>query len=123
MGDTSNGVSAMVRLAYWSERRLGCDVATIGRSGLDRRDTCTLQTSGRHLFYTLVLDGGFLFFYAQPMDTGDPFEHLVTVGDTQDGWNVVARLLQALEHSGITSLQPRPIQLGEVGDPNCFVIG
>ncbi len=120
-GDTSNGVSAMVRCAVWAERRLGCDVASIGRSGLDRKDTCTLQLSGRHLFYTLVLDGGFLFFYAQPMDTGEPLDRILTIGDTRDGWNVVARLLQAFEHSGVSSLQ-RPITLGEAPGRNSFII-
>ena len=117
----SDGVAAMVKCATWCDRRLGLDVAAIGRSGLDRKDTCTLQMSGRNLFYSVTLDGGFIFFYAQPMDTGDPLEQLVSVGDTKDGWDVVSKLLQALEHSGIAKLQPRPLVLGEVG-PDCIVI-
>jgi hypothetical protein len=36
----------------WRERRLGCDTASIGRSGLDRKDTCTLQLSGPTSFST-----------------------------------------------------------------------
>jgi hypothetical protein len=97
-------------------------VDTIGRSGLDRENTCTLQLSGRFLFYSITVDGGSVFFHVCPMDDGSPLERLVSVSDTRDGWNTISRLLEALENSGVAKLQPRPLVLGEVG-PNCIVIG
>ena len=122
MGDSSHGVSAQIRVAIWAERRLGLDISAIGRSGFDRKDTCTLQLGGKNLFYSITIDGGFTFFYAQQMDTGDPLEHIVTVGDTRDGWDILCRLLEALEHSGISSLHPRPLHVGSETGAGAFVI-
>ena len=57
------------------------------------------------------------------MDTGEPLDTLVTVGDCPDGWRTIARLVEALEQSGIKSLKERPIQLGEPGSSDCWAIG
>ena len=67
-------------------------------------------------------DGGFVFLSVQPMDCGDCMERIVGVGDGPDGWQTICRLVAALERSGITSLTPKPIQLGEPGLPDCWVI-
>jgi hypothetical protein len=75
------------------------------------------------LFYSVLLDGGFVFLSAQPMDLGDSLERLVAVGDGSDGWQTICHLIVTLERSGITSLTPKPIQLGEPGSPDCYVIG
>ena len=121
MGDTSSGVSAMVRCALWSEMRLGLATLDIGRGGLDRQNSCTLEMSGRHLYYVVFLDGTFVSVSAQPMDSGADLEKLMVVGDGPDGWRTICQLLQALEHSEIRSLHPRPLEIGDIG-PNGFVI-
>jgi hypothetical protein len=118
---SASGIAAMVRAALWCERVLGLELLGIGREGLAPRESCVLEMCGRCLFYSILLDGGFVFLSAQPMDSGDSLEKLVTVGDCADGWRTVCRLVEALEHSGITSLHPRPLELGEM-DPNGFVI-
>ena len=89
---------------------------------LDPAHSCTLEIAGRHLFYSILLDGGFVFLSVQPMDCGDCMERIVGVGDGPDGWQTICRLVAALERSGITSLTPKPIQLGEPGLPDCWVI-
>jgi hypothetical protein len=56
------------------------------------------------------------------MDNGEGrLEKLLTVGDGPDGWRTICRLLQALEHSEIRSLQPRPLEIGGM-DASGFVI-
>ena len=116
------GVAAMVRAAVWLENRGGLETLNIGRGALDRKDSCTLELSGRHLFYSILLDGGFVFLSAQPMDLGDSLERLLAVGDGPEGWKTLCHLIVALERSGITSLTPKPIQLGEPPGPDCWVI-
>ena len=117
------GVAAMVKAAIWLETRAGLATYYIGRGGLDRRDSCTLELAGRHLFYTVLLDGGFLFLSVQPMDGGDSPGRLIGVGDGSGGWQTICHLIVALERSGITCLTPKPIQLGEPGMADCWVIG
>jgi hypothetical protein len=117
------GVAAMVRAAVWLENRAGLETLNIGREGLAPTNSCTLELSGRHLFYSVLLDGGFVFLSAQPMDCGDSLERLVGVGDGSDGWKTICHLIVAFERSGITCLAPKPIQLGEPGLPDCWVIG
>jgi hypothetical protein len=117
------GVAAMVRAGVWLELRGGLEVLNIGRAGLDRKDSCTLELSGRHLFYTVFLDGGWVFLSAQPMDGVDSPERLIGVGDGPSGWQDICHLIIALERSAIKSLTPRPLQLGTPGSADCFVIG
>ena len=117
-----NGVSAMVRAALWLENTAGLETLAIGRGGLEPKDSCPLEMSGRHLFYVIKMDGGFVFVSVHPMDLGDSPEKLMIVADGPDGWETVCRLLCALERSGITSLTPRPIELGTPGSPDSWVI-
>jgi hypothetical protein len=117
------GVAAMVRAAVWLENRGRLETLNIGRGGLDRKDSCTLELAGRHLFYSVLLDGGFVFLSAQSMDCGDSLERLIGVGDGPAGSQTICHLIVALERSRITSLTPKPIQLGEPGLPHCWVIG
>ena len=55
--------------------------------------------------------------------SSDSLERLVGVGDGPDGWATICRLVAALERSGLTALTPKPIQLGEPGLPDSWVIG
>ena len=52
----------MVRCALWSETRLGLQTLDIGRSAIDRQNSCSLELSGTHLFYSILLDGGLSLF-------------------------------------------------------------
>jgi hypothetical protein len=116
-----SGVSAMVRCALWLEDKLGLETLNIGREGLDPKDSCTLTMFGRHLFYAIKLDGGFVFVSAELMDAGDPPEQLLSIGDGPEGWRTITRLIAALERNKIKSLE-RPIEIGGTG-PNAWVIG
>ena len=79
--------------------------------------------SGRYLFYSIFLDGGFVAVSVQPMDSGDSLEKLMSLADGPDGWKTVCRLLCALERSGLTCLTSKPIELGTPGSPDGWVIG
>ena len=54
------------------------------------------------------------------MDAGDPLECLLTVADGP-GWPVACKLVAALERGQIKSLK-RPIEIGEPGSPDSWVI-
>ena len=110
----------MVRAALWLEDQLGVEILGIGRGALDRRDSCTLEASGKHLTYAIVLDGSFVFLRVQLLDVCDPAEELLSVGDCEAGWKTICRLVGGLERNRITSLQ-RPIEVGP-GGPNSWVI-
>jgi hypothetical protein len=112
-------VSAMVHLGVYVERS-GVNVESIGREGLDRKDSCTLIATGRWLWYSVMIDGGFVFLSACLMDKGDEPQQLLSVGDCSKGWETIARLIGALERNQVKSLE-RPIEAGEGRDG--FVIG
>jgi hypothetical protein len=117
-----SGVGSMVDLASYLSHEFAVEVLSIGREGLDRKDSCTLEMCGRHLFYVVKLDGGFVFLSACPMDRGDAPEQLLSVGDGDVGWKTITKLIAALERNKIKSLQPRPLEIGPPG-PLGFVIG
>jgi hypothetical protein len=121
-GDTSSGVSAMVKCACWCDRRLGLDVEAIGRGAFDRKDTCKLEMCGAHLAYEILIDGGWINLSVQPMDSGESSERLLTIAGGDAGWDTISRLLEAFEHSGIKSLYPSPLHVGSESGPNAFVI-
>ena len=114
-----DGVSGMIRCALWLEMQIGLGILGIGRGALDRKDSCTLQASGRHLAYWVVLDGTFVFLSAQVLDACDPSEQLMSIGDTKEGWETIGKVIGALERHNIKSLK-RPIEAGT--GPNGYVI-
>jgi hypothetical protein len=103
----------MIRAALWFEDTLGMEVLFIGRHGLDRKDTCYLEVCGRHLFYSIKLDGGWVFLSAQLLDAIDCLEPLLSLADGE-GWPTICRLVKALERGEIKSLQ-KPIETGLEG--------
>jgi hypothetical protein len=124
MADKFCGVSGMVRAALWFEDRLGLETLNIGREALQRRDSCTLQTCGRYLFYSITIDGGFVFLDVSPMDRAiGASERLLTIGDTKQGWFDLCRLVQALERNQIRDVKVRPLEIGESGNRDSWVIG
>jgi hypothetical protein len=123
MGDKFSGVSGMVRAALWFEDRLGLETLTIGREALDRRDSCTLQTCGKHLFFLILLDGGFVSLNVTPMDQVEERQRLLTVGDTKEGWSTICQLVAACERNQIRDVKQRPLEIGESGNRDSWVIG
>ena len=117
-----DGLGGMIRFGAWAESVLGIEVMSIGRSA-DSKDDCVMELSGRQLFVCVALRGGWIWVSACGMDEADSPELLFNVGDGPEGWQTVSKFVQALERSGITSLTPKPIELGEPGSPDCFVIG
>ena len=109
----------MVRAALFLDVQLDIEILGIGRSGLDRKDSCTLEAVGKHLTYFVILDGGFVFLRAQVLDSCRPPEELFSTGDTKEGWQLICKLIRALERNDVRSLQ-RPIEAGS--GPSGFVI-
>jgi hypothetical protein len=54
------GVGAQVYAAAWLSRVCSLEVESFGRAALARKDTCLLEMTGRHLAYTILLDGGWM---------------------------------------------------------------
>jgi hypothetical protein len=115
----SYGVAAMVRTAVWLDATVGMEVLGIGRAALERAD-CTLELAGSQLLVRISLLGTWIWLSAGSLDEGEP-EPICNFPDTPQGWADVRRFVRALEISGIRSLQPRPIRIGESG-PNAYTI-
>jgi hypothetical protein len=64
----NSGVPALVQCAAYLAHEFGVETLSMGREGLDRKDSCTAEMYGRHLLYVIKLDGGFVFLSACPMD-------------------------------------------------------
>ena len=119
--DRDSGVAGMLRSALWLETVVGMEVLFIGRSATERAD-CTLELCGSHLHIRASLQGGWIWLSACGLDEGPP-EAICNFGDGPQGWIDVRRLIAALERSGIQSLQPRPVVIGQPGSPDSYVIG
>jgi hypothetical protein len=114
------GVAGMVRSALWLERTAGMEVLSLGRPALSL-DDCVLELAGRQLAVTVSIRGSWIWLSAAGLDTGEAPELICNFGDGPTGWTDVRRLVLALERSGIRSLHPRPIHIGESG-PNAYTI-
>jgi hypothetical protein len=112
----------MVRSGLWCEHVLGTEVLSIDRAALAKED-CVMELAGRSLSVRVALRGGWIWVSACSMDEADQPELLFNIGDGPEGWTTVRRFVAALERSGIRSLHPRPLQIGETGSPDSFVIG
>ena len=97
------------------------EVLSLGRGALDKAD-CTLELAGSQMLIRISIEGTWIWVSASGLDEGEP-EPLFNVADGPQGWPVVRAFCAALERSGLTSLKERPVQLGEPGSKDCFVIG
>jgi hypothetical protein len=115
------GVSGMLRSALWLDSVVGLEVLNIGRPAQGRED-CVLELCGSQLHIRAALKGGWIWVSAASLDAGESTEPICNFPDSPTGWCDVRRLIAALERSGIKSLDPRPIKIGESGSPDCYVI-
>ena len=114
------GVAGMVRAALWLDVQLGIETLGIGRGAFDRKDSCTLEASGKHLAYWVMIDGGCIFLRVQLLDAPCcALDELMNAPDTKEGWELICKVVQALERNNVKSLQ-RPIEAGT--GPSGFVI-
>jgi hypothetical protein len=89
-----SGVAGMVRSAAWLEHVCGTEVVSIGRSA--NAKACSMNEPEPQLIFN--------------------------VGDTPSGWTTVRKFAQALERSGVKSVRERPVEIGEPGSPDSWVI-
>jgi hypothetical protein len=94
-----------------------------GGAAFAPKDSCKLEMTGRWPAYDVTLEGGWIFLSIQLMDQGDPPESPLSVGDGSEGWRTSCKPIAALERNQINSLSPRPIEIGEPGSPDSWVIG
>ena len=116
------GIEAMVGTGFWLERVAGTETLSLGHSAFSRAE-CETELAGQSFMYWLSLRGGFLFVSVRELDnaSADP-DDFFSVGDTAENWAGVRRFIAALERSGLTTLEPRPIHLGSGEGPNSFTI-
>jgi hypothetical protein len=117
------GIAGMVQSAAWMSHQMDLEVATFGRAGDAPTNSCLLQMTGCFLAYDVLLDGGFIFWDATPMDQAEEPQRLLTIGDTEQGWSDLCRLVQALERNRICDVKQRPLEIGESGNRDSWVIG
>ena len=111
----------MVRTGAWLDSVVGTEVLSIGRSAI-AQDDCVMELCGSQLLIKIALRGGWIWVSACGMDEADQPELIFNIGDGREGWVTVRRFIQALERSGIKSLRERPIEIGEPGSSDSFVI-
>jgi hypothetical protein len=68
----------------------------------------------------ITLDHDWILFSVALLHRGDPPERLLGVADDAESWQVVCRMIAAMERSGLRSLE-KPIEIGD-GGPNSWVI-
>jgi hypothetical protein len=121
---SKTGIAGMVQSAAWMSHQMDLEVVAFGRAGDAPKDSCLLQMTGRFLAYDVFLDGGFVFLDATSMDQAEgASQRLLTIGDTEQGWSDLCRLVQALERNQIRDVKVRPLEIGESGNRDSWVIG
>ena len=116
------GVAGMVNTAAWLDHTVGMEVLFIGRSATAARgEDCALELSGRELAVRITLRGTWVWLYACGLDEPEP-EFIFNAADGPEGWTTIRKFVQTLERSGIKSLKSRPIELGEPGSADSWLI-
>ena len=115
-----NGVAALVKLALFLDDQCGMSILCIGREGLDREHSCTLIAMGKWLCYYVILDKTFVFLKVSLMDQGNEPELILSVGDVDERWRELFKIIRAFERDQIKSLE-RPIEIGGGSGPNGWV--
>jgi hypothetical protein len=109
-------IELFTRAARWLEKVLALETVPINRPATARRWFFQMDAYGERLQYHLWTDGGFLFFQAAGLDQpcDESSKPLLTIAAGAKGFEVVCRLIAALERSGVKRIE-LPLQLGEEG--------
>jgi hypothetical protein len=75
---------------------------------------------GKWLCYYVTLDNTFVFLKVSLMDQGNEPELILSVGDVDERWRELFKIIRALERDQIKSLE-RPIEIGGGSGPNGWV--
>ena len=121
----SSGLSAMIAAAAAFETELGMEtlsIRSLPAPGADPCRDCTMEICGRWLAYTVSLRGAEVHLSAVPMDSPAAPEFIVRLADSAGGWDTLRRLIASMGRHEVRSLQ-RPIEVGEPGEPDAWVIG
>ena len=120
----SSGLSAMINARGALEHEFdNLIVVSVGRPALSAEDEYEMQAYGAQLAYRITLRASGVTLGASLMDNPEGrSDLLLRATDDGPGWAIVRRLAASLERNGVRSLQ-RPIESGEPGDPDCWVIG
>ena len=114
-------VSRVVRFGVHLEDNYDLEVDFLGRRGLDRENSWTLELSGRHLAYQIQVDNTALFLKLMEMDCpSNVWLPVLSLLDTAANWEVIHDLVAKLEKYQIKSLR-KPIIVGGIG-PGGFAI-
>ena len=111
----------MIRLVVWLEDQHHMELISLGRSAAVEED-CVLEICGRWLLYCVALRAGEVRLAASLADAVSAPETLLRGRVDEFGWQTVHRLIAAMERNEIRSLC-RPIEIGEPGTSDCWVIG
>jgi hypothetical protein len=116
-------IELFARAARWLERTLALETVPINRPATARRWFFQLEAFGERLRYNLWTDGGYLFFQAAGLDQAcdEPSKPLLMVAAGAKGFETCSKLIASLERSGVREIK-LPMQVGEPGMPDCWVI-
>ena len=56
------------------------------------------------------------------MDLAEEPQRLLTIGDTKEGWETNCQLVASLERNQIKDVKQRPLEIGESGNRDSWVI-
>jgi hypothetical protein len=118
-----SGLSAMINAGAALEHEFeNLIVVSIGCPAEGAEGEYEMQIYGAQLAFRINLRAAGLTLGAALMDSAEAgWDLLLRTTDDGPGWNTARRLAASLERNGVKSLQ-RPIQVGEVGDPDAWVI-
>ena len=101
-----DGVGGMIQLGAWLENEHAMVVLTIGRSAVEAED-CVMEVCGQWLAFRVALVRDEVRLAAALMDTAGAPQTLLRARDDTQGWDLVRRLIAALE-AGAIAAAPYP---------------
>jgi hypothetical protein len=117
-----HAVARLAQACAWLQDVLGLEATGIRRPGLAR--SCYFETElfGKHLSYSVHLDGGWAYLRVEGYDQTDGAPStLLMVADGTEGLKVLCRLVRDLERSGVREIK-LPMEIGEPGQVDNWLI-
>jgi hypothetical protein len=118
-------VPNLVKLALAVDTRLGTETLSMGTTLLYPEASCSAEIYGRYFFYLVALVEEKIELRVCSMDgPGEgEMERILSMDSDDKGFETMFRVIRALEWSGLSSLEPKPISIGPpAGGPDSFVI-